>query len=939
MNPRVQELFHEVADLSPEERTRYFREHDVDQAACDEVEALLAFDSGASAFLLRDISIAASRALPLLEAKGWRCGPYRLLNVIGRGGMGAVYLAERADGEVTQRVAVKLLPPGAGDSHRERFLQERQILANLTHPNIARMLDAGHLDTGQPFLAMEYIDGKPIDVFAAGLGVRQKIGLFLKVCAAVAYLHRNLVVHRDLKPSNILVTGPASGRPGEPKLLDFGIAKILDLGTDLTMPSMRMLTPDYASPEQVTGGRLTTATDIYSLGAVLYHLLTGKPAHEFADSSPENITVAITRREVTRPSKWAPELRGDLEAILLKALRKDPQERYANVEQLAEDLEAFLESRPVCARAGNTLYYVRKFLRRYRVPVAAAALLAGSIATGLYIANHQRAIAQRRFLQVRQVANRFVAFDGEIRGLHGVTNLRNRIVSTALTYLAGVGKQVRGDEELSLEIGAAYLQVARIQGVPSDAHLGRFAEAAESLRRADTFVEAALAADAGNRRALLTSAQIARDRIILAIREGHYEEVLAYAGRISAQLARFRSRGRLEPGEAAEADSLLRAVQFAGNYRGAASRGPESTQGRLGTVSEAWGSNQYGQLGTGTTTDTNVPARSSILTGVIGLAAGWRHNVALRSDGTVWTWGDNSHGQLGLGSHDGQNVPMRVSSLADVVAASAGYSYSLAVRADGSVWAWGSNSLGQLGRRGNTDSTLPVRVSGLSKVKAVSAGGAHAVALRSDGTVWTWGRNNHGQLGIGNDSDQNVPRQVSGLKDVVAVAAGYLHNLAIRSDGSLWAWGANFEGELGTGVNHTDSNVPVPVPGLTHVAAVGAGDETSLALKADGTVWAWGAADFDPEAGSDVPVQVAGLSRIAAISIATGKGWGHDLAVRNDGTVWAWGYNSNGQLGNGASTNCRLPVLVPGVYGIFGVAAGGLHSLVLSSRGGGLVTR
>ena len=412
MTVRVEELFHELADLSAEARTRYFSEHGVDEETRQEVEALLTFDSGASAFLQHDISLGASRALPQLEAKGWRCGPYRLLEVVGRGGMGTVYLAERVDGEVIQRLAVKLLPPGAGGAQRERFLQERQILASLAHPNIARMLDAGHVENGQPFLAMEYVDGKSIDVFAAGLNVRQKIALFLKVCAAVGYLHRNLVVHRDLKPSNILVTAE-----GEPKLLDFGIAKILDVATDSTMTSMRMLTPDYASPEQVTGGRVSTATDIYSLGAVLYQLLTGKPAHEFADHSPEEIAQVVTTREVTRPSKWMPELKGDLEFILLKALRKDPQERYATVEQFAEDLEAFLESRTVRARSGNAWYRTRKFLRRYWIPVTAAALVIASLAAGLYLANRQRVIAQRRFQDVRQLANRLFDIDDQVRQL------------------------------------------------------------------------------------------------------------------------------------------------------------------------------------------------------------------------------------------------------------------------------------------------------------------------------------------------------------------------------------------------------------------------------------------------------------------------------------------------------------------------------------------
>src|SRR5580658_7268133 len=411
MNAPIEELFHRVADLTAESRAKYFAQHEVDEETRQEVEALLRFDSGASSFLQRDISIAASLALPQLDPSGWRCGPYRLLEVIGRGGMGAVYLAERADGEVTQQVAVKLLPPGAGAIQRERFLQERQILASLAHPNIARMLGAGHLENGQPFLAMEFVEGKPIDIFCAGLSVRQKVTLFLKVCAAVSYLHRNLVVHRDLKPSNILVTSE-----GEPRLLDFGIAKILDVATDSTVTSMRMLTPDYASPEQVTGGRISTATDIYSLGAVLYQLLTGQPAHQFEDHSPETITRVVTTLEVTRPSRRAPELKGDLEFILLKALRKDPQERYGTVEQFAEDLNAFLDSRTVKARSGNAWYRARKFLRRYWVPVIAAAIVVVSLSVGLYIANRQRIIAERRFSQLHELSKRLLDLERELNG-------------------------------------------------------------------------------------------------------------------------------------------------------------------------------------------------------------------------------------------------------------------------------------------------------------------------------------------------------------------------------------------------------------------------------------------------------------------------------------------------------------------------------------------
>ena len=250
MRNRVEEIFHEVADLSAEARARYFTQQGIDTKTRTEVEALVLFDADSSTSLERDIEQVAQRALARFEPKGLLSGPYRLGDLLGRGGMGTVHLAERVDGEVSQRVAVKLLRPGVDDPQlRQRFLAERQILATLSHPNIARLLDAGHREDGQPYLVMEYVEGKAIDVYTKGLSLRQKIALFLKVCAAVGYLHRNLVVHRDLKPPNILVT-----LEGEPKLLDFGIAKMLDWAGDATMTGMRMLTPDYASPEQVDGG-------------------------------------------------------------------------------------------------------------------------------------------------------------------------------------------------------------------------------------------------------------------------------------------------------------------------------------------------------------------------------------------------------------------------------------------------------------------------------------------------------------------------------------------------------------------------------------------------------------------------------------------------------------------------------------------------------------
>lgn len=456
----VEDIFHEVADLTVEARARYFHKHGIDAMTRREVEALMMFDSTSSTTLQRDISHAAQQALTQWESQGIRCGPYRLGELLGRGGMGSVYSAERVDGEVKQRVAVKLLRSGVDDPPlRQRFLAERQILAALSHPHIARLLDAGHREDGQPYLVMEYIEGKTIDVYTSGLGLRDQIRLFLKVCAAVGYLHRNLVVHRDLKPANILVN-----EEGEPKLLDFGIAKMLDLTTDSTVTGMRMLTPDYASPEQVVGGTVSTATDIYSLGAVLYKLLTGASPHQFEDSSAGAIAWAISVGRITSPAKLMPDLKGDLEMILLKALRREPQERYATIDQFAEDLENYLESRPIRARKGDAWYRTRKFLRRRWLPVAATTLAIAGLSGGVLVANHQRTIAQLRFSDVRQLANVFLFdFERSIRNVPGTLDARNLVASTGQRYLKQLAAESRYDPALQREIAESYERLADIQ--------------------------------------------------------------------------------------------------------------------------------------------------------------------------------------------------------------------------------------------------------------------------------------------------------------------------------------------------------------------------------------------------------------------------------------------------------------------------------------------
>jgi serine/threonine protein kinase len=314
-------------------------------------------------------------------------GPYRILRKLGEGGMGAVYLAERDDAQYKKQVAVKLVKRGMASSLIvRRFRNERQILAALDHPNIGRLLDGGSTEDGLPYFVMEYIEGKPINEYAdaQNLSTAARLKLFRKVCAAVHYAHQKLVVHRDIKPSNILVTAE-----GEPKLLDFGIAKLLDADTaagliDTGATAVGMMTPDYASPEQVRGLAVTIATDIYSLGVVLYQLLTGRRPYQIKSLSPQDILQAICEQEPLRPStavtraqqtagteggsptgrqtrgegrtrtfnpdKLRRRLRGDLDNIVLMAMRKEPERRYASVEQFSSDIERHLDGLPVIAR-------------------------------------------------------------------------------------------------------------------------------------------------------------------------------------------------------------------------------------------------------------------------------------------------------------------------------------------------------------------------------------------------------------------------------------------------------------------------------------------------------------------------------------------------------------------------------------------------------------
>src|SRR5437870_728933 len=337
---QIEEIVQLALDCAPQNRSALL------DSACGEdaelrreIESLLALH-GDSGFTT---SPAFEDGIKILEQrngelnKGRRIGAYRVLRQIGRGGMGTVHLAARADDAFQKLVAIKIILRGLDtEDIIQRFRGERQILAMLDHANIARLLDGGTTDDGLPYFVMEYVEGKPLNEYCTKrqLDLKERLALYRSVCEAVQYAHRNLVVHRDLKPGNILIAGN-----GVPKLLDFGLAKLLEPDTETakTFTAMRMLTPDYASPEQVRGEPVSTASDVYSLGAILYELLTGARPHQFGTRSADWIERAICREEPEKPSTKNALLRGDLDNIVLKAMAKEPQRRYASVEQLSED--------------------------------------------------------------------------------------------------------------------------------------------------------------------------------------------------------------------------------------------------------------------------------------------------------------------------------------------------------------------------------------------------------------------------------------------------------------------------------------------------------------------------------------------------------------------------------------------------------------------------
>jgi eukaryotic-like serine/threonine-protein kinase len=457
-------------------------------------------------------------------APAQRVGPFALVHPLGRGGMGEVWLAAQADGRVEREVALKLpMLAGGGELWRARFKRERDILAKLAHPHIAKLFDAGvseeEASRGQPYLAMEYVEGATLTDRAAAqkLSIDARLTLFRQILAAVAHAHRHLVVHRDLKPANILID-----KDGQVKLLDFGIAKLIDEGgdeeaaalTQLTQLGTRLMTLRYAAPEQATGEAITTATDTYALGVILHELLTGLSPYKAAregramketaltedTARPSTLaftSVAAAERQCSTVKTLAAKIAGDLDAIVLKAMRKNPAERYASIEQFDADLAAHLEHRPVAAREGTFRYLASRYVKRHKLPIAAAAAILLTMVAGLVLIEQQRRIAvaekaraEKHFAGVRQLANSFV-FDvhSEIENLPGSLKARQVLVGTALKYLDSLASESRDDPALALEVAGAYRKIAEIKGDIYGSYVGETSSAKQSVERARAILE------------------------------------------------------------------------------------------------------------------------------------------------------------------------------------------------------------------------------------------------------------------------------------------------------------------------------------------------------------------------------------------------------------------------------------------------------------------
>lgn len=496
----IERAFHEALELSEDQREAFIQQRcQSRQDLLRELRSLL--DAWAA-----QQPTAGSRPPAADPEIGTHYGPYRIERLIGKGGMGAVYLARRIDGQFEQSVALKRIAPHlVSPVLAERFRIERQALAELEHPYIARLIDGGISASGALYLVMEYVEGQRVDRYCEerALPLRARLELFLKICSAVDYAHRHLIVHRDIKPDNILVQAD-----GTPKLVDFGMAKFLTewdpAGGATTRMGLRAFTPRYASPEQILGRPVSTATDVYSLGVLLYLLLTGALPYQLREHSSAELIDVVCRRPPARPSshaRWGRQLEGDLDAIVLKALRKEPEDRYRSVEQFAADIRRHLDGLPVVAVQGDFRYRAAKFIRRNRLAVALASSLAATAIAGAGVvlwqyakAEEERRRAETRVADVRGFANSLLfEINDVISQLPGSTPVQNLLVSRALKHMDQLMQDASGDPSLQLDLIEAYIKLGDIQGNPRSPNLGDAQGALATLRKAEAMAQSMLA--------------------------------------------------------------------------------------------------------------------------------------------------------------------------------------------------------------------------------------------------------------------------------------------------------------------------------------------------------------------------------------------------------------------------------------------------------------
>ena len=588
---RVEEIFHQILEAPAESRAERLSALCADDPTlAAEVSSLLAAESEVE-------SASPARAAAVDPWLGRRVGSFRIEHLIGRGGMGAVYLAKRVDGVFDQKAAVKIVFTRLTSTwHRERFLAERQMLAMLNHPNIAKLIGGGLTDDGEPYLVMEYIEGRRLDTYCqeTNAGVEQIVQLALQLCAAVSYAHQHLIVHRDLKPGNVLVTAE-----GLVKLLDFGTARLMSEdrgGPQGTRLGMRAFTPEYASPEQMFGEPVNMASDIYSLGVVLYRLLTGQLPYAITagsaaamvrsiyDAEPVTPSDAVTR--VVPEGQLAPpvlrrEIRGELDAVILKALRPIPSDRYASVDELAADLQRFLDHRPVKALEGSFSYRARKWFRRNGVSAVAAGLVGLALLGGAWnvvrqgkIAAEEEQRAREGTAEVRKLSRLLlVDFYNEVKQVPGSAAVQRQLVAQAQSYLGRLAHESSEDPDTLFDLVEAYRKSADLLGNPYEENLGDTDAAMKSYREGLAVAERLRKLEPSSVRVVQAAALLHRGMAETLFSTNQVREALQYGQQAADAMAGLAARPGIPIDLISEAAATFDTLGDQYGLRGAGSLG------------------------------------------------------------------------------------------------------------------------------------------------------------------------------------------------------------------------------------------------------------------------------------------------------------------------------------------------------------------------------